>query len=267
MSVVRLKTDLYTAIFIASPTYFAFTIFIFHRLRNNRVGSKLLIVTIGVIIVHVIPRLFDFEAHMISIPEFISELVGIIFGLLFFYSNKIGRVFSSLCVLALLFLTYYLEADVVNIMLHNEYAEEISKRDIRLDEVAYFERNSAICYDSIFNNNTVYIVDFWTTSCMPCIRLFPLIDETHKEYISNRNIKVKTICMLDGKESMNSPYNLVQKKGFSFPINTVYYNDSVANLIGINSFPTTLVIKNKEVYFRGSFEAAIDVANKLLNQS
>lgn len=87
------------------------------------------------------------------------------------------------------------------------------------------------------------ILDFWYRRCPPCIKLMPKLNKLYEKY-KEEGVIVIGINDIDSKESITKYFNL---KNYSYP--SSFKNPrNLSKTVGINSFPTTIIIgQNGEI--------------------
>jgi thiol-disulfide isomerase/thioredoxin len=249
LSIIRGFVGMDIACVLAIILYFSMTYLVFTNLYKEKLGVKLLIILIGTL-THVPMKIIDFKSQLVSFPEFICEILGFILGILFFYSNKIGRVISvSLMICISIFLTFKYE------IIHNSlnYSNLFNKntKQIKIDAVPYFDSNNVNINDKLFNPADLIVLNIWATSCGACIAEFPQIDSLYNLSLQSSKIKLYTACILQNGDR-KSPYEIGTIKNTKFPIFTIPNWDYVIKEYGMDGVPVTFVIKNNEVLFRGT---------------
>jgi len=116
-------------------------------------------------------------------------------------------------------------------------------------------------YDAIgksenpLNTSKVVILDFWNSHCGPCFAQFPLIDSISKKIDTSKFELMVVNVPLNG-EKKDDNYELLSNFNYSFK--QLFALDS--NIMAspkIKYFPTTLVIKQNTIVFRGDFLEAL----------
>lgn len=119
-------------------------------------------------------------------------------------------------------------------------------------------------------NDTTYVVNFWATWCLPCIKEMPYFQQIHENF-SNRKVKV-ILVSLDFKKQINSrliPF--IEKNRLTAEV--ILLNDPDANswIDKVNpkwsgSLPAT-VIYNKN--FQGFYEQSFtyNELEQIINQN
>ena len=129
---------------------------------------------------------------------------------------------------------------------------------------------------TLFAGNTVTVVNFWFTTCSPCVGEIPELDALNKK-LSEKGGAVVGInsCTLDGeKTAISEAKDILTKKGASYK-NIWFESKSEAGKFtsGLYSYPTTYVVdKNGNIVgepivgaITGKKQA--DMLNKLIDQA
>lgn len=101
----------------------------------------------------------------------------------------------------------------------------------------------------------ILVLDFWNTSCGVCFRKFPLLDSVSKVYKSDTNIVFYAVNIpLDG-DTEGLAFEMIRKKGYSF--NVAIGDTTIPAKLGFNVYPTTFIIQDDSIQYRGNIEKAI----------
>lgn len=98
--------------------------------------------------------------------------------------------------------------------------------------------------------DTVIVVDCWTSSCGACFKQFPKFEKIMLEFKSTPNIKFIALNTLQREEIPSEVYKLVGDEYSSF--NVGFISKKQAESIGVNVYPTYLIIKNNQILYKGS---------------
>jgi peroxiredoxin len=83
----------------------------------------------------------------------------------------------------------------------------------------------------------IVMVNFWATWCKPCIKEMPMFVKIYEKY-KERGFEILAITV-DAPEDRPKVVSFAQQQKIDFPI---LYDESVAALYGVRSFPTTFFI-------------------------
>ena len=250
LSLIRGYLGLDVACIIAIIAYMLFTYYVFITLKTSKFHVKLIIVLIGTIIVHVPQRIIDFKSQLISLPEFMCEILGVILGLLFIYVGKVGKLIILLITFLSSLIVYIKHDSVIDSLIYSNLFNKNTKQ-IKIDAVPYFDSNNVNINDKLFNPADLIVLNIWATSCGACIAEFPQIDSLYNLSLQSSKIKLYTACILQNGDR-KTPYEIGSMKYTKFPIFTIPNWDYVINEYGMDGVPVTFVIKNNEVLFRGT---------------
>lgn len=99
--------------------------------------------------------------------------------------------------------------------------------------------------DELFSGNAVTVVNFWFTTCKPCVSELPELEELHQELAQKGGAVIGINAFtLDGEEgAISDAKDLLSKKGVSYQ-NIWFASDSEAGKFtsGLYAFPTTYVV-------------------------
>ena len=99
--------------------------------------------------------------------------------------------------------------------------------------------------DELFSNNKVTVMNFWFTTCKPCVSELPELEALHQELAQKGGAVIGINAFtLDGEEgAISDAKDLLSKKGVSYQ-NIWFASDSEAGKFtsGLYAFPTTYVV-------------------------
>ena len=130
--------------------------------------------------------------------------------------------------------------------------------------------------DDIFSANAVTVVNFWFTTCGPCVGELSELDALNKELAEKggKLIGVNTFTLDGNKTAISEAKEVLAKKGASYQ--NVYFNsDSEAGKFtaGIFAYPTTYVVDRNGNIVGDPIVGAItekkqgEMLNKLIEQA
>jgi thiol-disulfide isomerase/thioredoxin len=94
----------------------------------------------------------------------------------------------------------------------------------------------------------LFLIDFWFTSCAPCLAKIPVLNELHKKYES-LGLKVIGLNPYDGE---NAPYvnQKLLEAGGNYP--NFFSERTLSNFLGIRAFPSIILLnEKKELLYAG----------------
>lgn len=234
--------------------YLFFTYFVFNQLATEKFFVKFLIIFIGIFIVQVPQRIIDFRSYLVSLPEFLCEILGIIIGMCFFYGKNYIRMLAIIFAIfvSVMFYTNY------NFILNRVFYFPLfykSAAKINVSTVPYYDSNKLLVNDSIFDSKEYVLLNIWTTSCAACIAEFSEIDSLYQIAFKRKNIRLFTACILQNQD-YDVPLKLVRDKKFRFPAFCIPNWNYVTEEYDMDGVPVTFIIKDKQIVFRGSLLSA-----------
>jgi thiol-disulfide isomerase/thioredoxin len=124
----------------------------------------------------------------------------------------------------------------------------------------YFNNRESLSIKD-FNKYKITIIDYWATSCAPCIAAMPELVSMYNEYKSKG---VDFITITDEQDLKRIKLaNLILKKNNVVWKNYFDINRNVFNKLNINVYPTQLLVNNKGVIISRSSGNLKDVRIKL----
>jgi thiol-disulfide isomerase/thioredoxin len=194
-------------------------------------------------------NVFQFEDTWVSFWSSLFICIGAAFGWLFYKKRSILYPIILFSLIPLWFA--FVRSPFNNKMRFGTYDGQVlfTKPNISMYDSA------SIAYPAN-NPDKYYILDCWTSSCGVCFRKFPIVDNIGK-HADKSKFEIIAFNIPIRKEKKESNFKLLDS--FPYTFKKLYAEtQSVADSFGITGFPTTIVIKNNKVIFRGDFEEAIE---------
>lgn len=238
---------------LGSYIYFALTFILCTKYRDKR-NIIFIIILIPSLIVLFFLNIISFKEAWVSFPSNVFLMLGILLGFIYSKNKRIVNIIA----LTLLVGGWELIGQKIytNKMLYGSYNQKTMSNfpSIRLADSSNIVLNTS-------TNDKIVILDFWNTGCGVCFRLFPYIDSVNKKIDTNKyDIRLVNIPLNGQKRNQN----FSRLNEFPYKIKQLFANDeSIADSFNIVAYPTTLIIKNNKVVFRGEFENAIEEMTKL----
>ena len=98
---------------------------------------------------------------------------------------------------------------------------------------------------TLFSNNTVTVVNFWFTTCKPCVGELPDLEALHQELAKKGGtvIGINAFTLDGSTKDTNEAKSVLEQQGVTYP-NIWFASNSDAGLFtaGLYAFPTTYVV-------------------------
>ena len=122
------------------------------------------------------------------------------------------------------------------------------------------------------NNNTTYVINFWATWCIPCVKELPAFEKVNIEYKS-RNFKMILVSLDFGKEVNKRVEDFKIKRQLSADVIILDDPDGNAWIPKIDkdwsgAIPATIIYRNDKWQFYGhsfSYEELKNEIEKFIN--
>jgi thiol-disulfide isomerase/thioredoxin len=240
--------------------YCVITCALLSAFRKLNLAWIFIIMLLPIVIISLPMHIADFYLTFLSFPSFINSVIGILFADLLKLSGKIWKpIYAALLIVISLIGYSFVYPLIYNKVNFGYYQNEVSEQAPKVTVVN--SKNETITLDSIGKNKMV-LVDFWNRRCLPCYQLFPFIDSINK-LNSNPSINIFALNIPLINEKPEASIGILESK-YSFA--TLYaVSDNLEKEFKIISYPTTLVIQNERILFRGDFLDAYKFANSFTN--
>lgn len=234
-------------IIVGSSAYFLISFLLLKYFKILNTSYVLWLILLPITLSFLYLNIFQFKNTFVSAPSNFFLILGCITGYLFNKKKSIliPALFFTLLPVWLIFLQPFYN----NKMLYGTY-----------NKVVKFKRPLVTFYDTIsqeivFNEKKTILLDFWNSRCRPCYELFPYIDSVNKT-IDTSKIKIYAVNIPLDIEKMEDNFRLLDEKGYSFT-KIFAKNEKVLDSLKIKFFPTTIIIQDGNVIYKGDFETAI----------
>jgi thiol-disulfide isomerase/thioredoxin len=239
---------------IGSILYFFITFYCIKKITFYKPIITFLLIIYPLILFNLIINITDFKRSWISFPSTIFLMLSCLCGY-FFYKKK-NYVIPASLVLSIALWFQFGEKPFSNKMLFGSF-----------NQTVYFKFPNCFLYDTTFNkisiqsSSKILLLDFWNSACGPCYRLFPTIDSINKLIDTNR-FKIITVNIPINGQVMKNNFRLLNK--FNYGFSKMFAADNtIIDSLKVAVYPTTIVIQNNNVIFRGDFLTAIQTVKAL----
>lgn len=243
--------------------YFLLTNYLIYRFKSKLKDFWIVITILSGLCIFQLPsHIFEFQATLISLPDFLIHCLGILIGFIYYKSNKLIGV--AVTILALCFVLY---------MFFDGYNRWIHKLDFGTfyytvsEEVPEFTmiNSKGINFTNKDLKDKIVIFDFWTTSCGVCFRKFPILQEEFVKFKNTPGIEFYAVNIPLKRDSIGAAKRIISEYPYTFPV-LYAKSDSLAKLLKVFAYPTVIIIRNgEEIIFRGNIEDVEKIIEKNKN--
>ncbi|WP_372474749.1 TlpA family protein disulfide reductase [Capnocytophaga sp. ARDL2] len=160
-----------------------------------------------------------------------------------FYYKKNGLL-RILIILAIPMTNYFgIKYIVENVEAYFHYESDFQK-----DLIIPFSNIDGQPYQ--FEEDKIYVLDFWNTSCGICIQKFPFFSDMSNKYADNDKIEFYAVNIQQKGDTKEKVLKYVTNKGYHFN-NLMVENKEEAKKIDVVAVPTVLIVKNNKIVYNG----------------
>lgn len=95
-------------------------------------------------------------------------------------------------------------------------------------------------FDLADQKGKIVFINFWFTSCRPCIEELPDLEALHEKY-ANQEVSFVSIC-LDRPEDIERLFSRIRKDQSTYQIPTITDGDEIVKKYGVALFPTNMLV-------------------------
>lgn len=146
------------------------------------------------------------------------------------------------------------------------YRDNINEFDFSLLTGKIYNRDETVNLSDL--NATIFILDFWYTSCYPCIKSIPSVNKLYRDY-KDRGVAVLGVNMLDDEVKSKGRLDKFFKNNL-MEYTPLMVDRRMADQMGISSYPTLLILdKNFHIIHLedGFSEDLYDKVASVLNEN
>jgi thiol-disulfide isomerase/thioredoxin len=232
-------------------TYVALFCFFREKFAKNSTFIIAVYLALPVVILYVPIYLFIVTSY-IALPSSIAPILGIGFGLILFNFNRIGIVILSILALCG---TCWIIVEGYDKWIHRvgygTYTGEVNEELTTKFYLTDIENNTR---DIVSYRGQMIILDFWTTSCAPCYKTFPLFESYYIKHQNNPKIQFLSVNIPIERDTVGEAEKIIRSRGYTFPV-LYAANDSAYKSLGVFGVPTVIVIDtNQRIVYRGGLD-------------
>jgi len=245
--------------FAITPILFLLVSLILYKLKILNPKTILLNSLIGLIAVFFLMYLLDGTPSIIFIPNFICYGISIVLSYLI---NK-SKLFIKKGILLFayfIFLFIYIKVlffYVANYQNAGTFSGIINTKS-KLDLKAMDDNGNQL----EFNNNKIFVLDFWFAGCGACLNEFPEFEKLYLQNKKNPLLEFASIGIPIKKQGDLEKRFIekMEEKKYTFPVYTSV--NKIDSMLEITSYPTIIICKKDSLIFKGSLEFAIKYLSK-----
>ena len=182
--------------------------------------------------------------YPIWVMAIISCLIAIFFSLI--KKNKVKGIFLSSYLTIAVLIAYVGYPNYLTAVIYPKpYVNEILPPIV-------FENEDGTKFDLMSLKGKVILLDFWSTSCVPCFKKFPELEKLYSYYrTTDKDVMIFAVNLPYPNDQPNSAREMISKFKYGFP--KLYTSDSEAwKKLNIMAVPTLLILdRNLNVRYRG----------------
>jgi len=232
---------------ISCLLYFSVTMY-FHS-RGTSIWSVIAIMLSPVVLLYLPIHLLNFADTRLSLPSSVAPIVGCFIAMLTLFTGRFKLAAIAIVVAVVGFMQLYGYKRWINYL---NYGQFTTTTDFKIPQLSFVDEHQAYYGNEIFNKRVV-ILDFWTTACGACFLKFPILQNLANSYQQSSEVSVYAVNIPLKRDTVNQSYNMLRRYNFTFP-NLNSADSLMTSKLNIEAFPTTLVIVNGIVKFKGDIE-------------
>ena len=198
-----------------------FTIFFLFACITLRLTKKLfpfltiLSLFIGISAMHLPPRLIDFNGTLISLPDYVFHVLGLLTAWMFHIARSWKKwVIAGVGFSVTLFMFFRGYSMWIHKLNFDSYSGHYSAP---FPEFVAEEKNgNRLSKDSL--KSKLVLIDFWHTQCAACFRKFPLLDKVYLKHRLHPRVKFYALNLPLQTDQPTRAFDMIHKRGYSFPV-------------------------------------------------
>jgi len=261
LSLIFVRTDLS----LSFSMLIGFTIFFLVACISMQVSKKInppliiLSLFLGISAMHLPPRLIDFQGTLISLPDYVFHVLGLLTAWFFHISRSWKKwVIAGVGFSVMFFMFFRGYSMWLHKLNFNTYSGSYSAT---FPEFTAEEKNGDKISKEDLKSKLV-LIDFWHTQCAACFRKFPLLDKIYLKHRLSPGVKFIAMNLPLQTDQPTRAFDMIHKRGYSFPVAKLQ-TISIIDSLSISFFPTTILVNEEgRVIFKGSIENGISRLEK-----
>ena len=198
---------------------------------------------------------------MVSLPDFILHLLGIVTGYIFIKTKTFIGVGVALIGLAVTIYMLFSGYDLwLNKISYGNFTGNVLEKvpEFKISDNTYCLTNESI-------KNKLIVLDFWHTACGVCFKKFPVLQEKYDKYKTNEKIEFYAVNIHLTRDTLNQALNTLKRLHYTFPV-IVIDDDTLVKKFQVSGVPVTIIIRNGlSIVYRGDIDRIDDIIEKYIN--
>lgn len=255
----------YVHIFASSVTGFllySFMIFFVGRRHVNKTYSCVAGAILGILILQLPIRVYDFKSTLLTFPDFIFHLLGVLIGYWCLKGQNIKRVLLSTFILpGLVF--FYFSSPYESLLTYANFGSYsgVVEQDLSISSLGIDRNNKSVKKEDLLKK--IVLLDFWHTRCAPCFKRFPELQLAHNQYSNDPEVLIFAFNKPLKGEDISYSNTVLEKFNFTFN-NLVPLDSSVISAFNVDVYPTCILLdKSGKIRFKGDLDKALDFIPKI----
>lgn len=255
----------------SAVAFVSFFLLIFFCVRrcSHKLSRKYIFYSIlaGFLALQLPLRIISWNLTLVSLPDAISHLMGIVAGYLFCVTNSWIKYIGATA-----FIVLYIALNTIGFDL---WLQQINfgtlSCKINMSVPARLTVTNKT--DSVISLNKMrgkyVLLDFWNSACGVCFRKFPHTQAVYEKYRTNPRFVFYAVNIRLERDTVHQAFAIADKRKWTFPV--VLYQtrnaktDSTLQTLGVRCVPTVMIMDPTGYFiFRGDIEHADQLLAKLL---
>ncbi len=238
------------------------------QIKQIRPNIVAIAIIAGLLAIHLPVRIMDWQGSLVSFPDAVIHLLGIILGYAFWRVNKKVRVFLiiPLSILISVGYVYFFDA-FLNKLNYGTWSGKIEP--VTVEDRLVFQTSDGDSVNLTYFKGHYLVLDFWSSSCGVCFKKFPQVQEFYDRYRDNGQVTLYGIhCRMEERgETYDTGADVLHNLGYTFPCMSINIKDSALSEIGVEAFPTVIIVApDGTIVFRSDISGAQDYISKLAGE-
>lgn len=229
--------------------------------KQNSVPTMLAIL-LALVLLELSVRIPNFAATLVSLPDVLSNVLGVLCGYLCFrVFRKLSYFVVSLGLISTFLLSWVGYDYWLHLLNFGSFTGRTVATPIPATFVVFDESGVRITGPDLANKITV--LDFWHTRCGVCFEKFPQLQLAYDGYQHNSKVMVLAVDKPIEEDEPGEAFRVIRERGFTFPV-VIPEDEHLPEKLGVIFYPTTFVIDSDlRIIYKGDLRGALLLADSL----